>query len=43
MMYLDANIVYGWALSQKLPVNGFEMKRKYVKSQWNVYKKLWSK
>ena len=24
MMYLDANNVYGWALSQKLPVNGFE-------------------
>ena len=24
MMYLDANNLYGWALSQKLPVNGFE-------------------
>ena len=22
--YLDANILYGWAMSQKLPVNGFK-------------------
>ena len=22
--YLDANKVYGWAMSQKLPVNSFE-------------------
>ena len=22
--YLDANDLYGWAVSQKLPVNGFE-------------------
>ena len=23
-MYLDANKLYGWIMSQKLPVNGFE-------------------
>ena len=22
--YLDANNLYGWAMSQKLPVNGFK-------------------
>ena len=24
LMYLDANSLYGWAMSQKLPVNGFK-------------------
>ena len=24
LVYLDANDLYGWAMSQKLPVNGFE-------------------
>ena len=29
VIYLDANNLYGWAMSQKLPVNGFKWK-KYV-------------
>ena len=24
IQYLDANNLYGWAMSQKLPVNGFK-------------------
>ena len=33
LMYLDANNLYGWAMSQKLPVNGL----KWIKnlSQFN--------
>ena len=31
-MYLDANNLYGWAMSQKLPTGGF----KWIKSdKWN--------
>ena len=26
-MYLDASNLYGWAMSQKLPVNGFKWKK----------------
>ena len=26
-MYLDANNLYGWAISQKLPVNGFKWEK----------------
>ena len=29
LMYLDASNLYGWAMSQKLPVNGF----KWVENQ----------
>ena len=29
--YLDANNLYGWAMSQKLPVNGFKFVRKVSK------------
>ena len=28
LMYLDANNLYGWAMSQKLPVNGFKWAEK---------------
>ena len=31
-MYLGANL-YGWRMSQKLPVDGFEWEKKYVKIQ----------
>ena len=29
LIYLDANNLYGWAMFQKLPVNGFRWKKKY--------------
>ena len=29
--YLDANNLYGWAMCQKLPVNGFKFVRKVSK------------
>ena len=36
IQYLDANNLYGWAMSQNLPVNGFE----WVKHISSLYKKL---
>ena len=29
-IYLDANNLYGWAMSQKLPVNGLNGKKIYL-------------
>ena len=30
LMYLDANNLHGWGMSQKLPVNGFKWKKMYL-------------
>ena len=31
IQYLDANILHGWAISQKLPVDGFKWKKDMLK------------
>ena len=31
IQYLDANNLYRWAMSQKLPVDDFKWEKKYVK------------
>ena len=37
LMYLDANDLYGCAMSQKLPVNGFEWVKKLSKfDEWFI-------
>ena len=30
IMYFDANNLYGWAIFQKLPVNGFKWKKMHL-------------
>ena len=30
LMYLDGNNLYGWAMSQKLPVDGFKWKKECI-------------
>ena len=37
---LDANNLYGWAMSQKLPVNGFKRIKKVSKIDEDFIKKL---
>ena len=39
LMYLDANSLYGWAKSQKLPVNGFKWVEELSQLNENFIKK----
>ena len=39
LKYLDGNNLYGWAMSQKLPVNGFEWVKNLPKFNEDVLKK----
>ena len=38
LMYLDANNLHGWAMSQKLSVNGFKWKKNVTKIWWKFQK-----
>ena len=38
IQYLDANNLYGWAMSQKLPVDGFKWKKIYQNLMKTLYK-----
>ena len=38
LMYLDANNLYGWAMSKKLPVNGFKWENDLSKFNENFKK-----
>ena len=40
LTYLDANNLYGWAMSQKLPVNGFKWVKKLSRFNEILKKKL---
>ena len=40
LTYLDANNLYGWAMFQKLPVNGFKWKKMYLNLMMSSKKKL---
>ena len=39
IQYLHPNNIYGWAMSKKLPVNGFKMDRQQ-RNKRRIYKKL---
>ena len=39
LMYLDANNLYGWAMSKKLPVNGFKWENDLSRFNENFIKK----
>ena len=38
LIYLDENKLYGWAMSQKLPANGFKWKKNVSKFDEDVIK-----
>ena len=40
IQHLDANNLYGWAMSQKLPVNAFKWIKKVSKIDEDFIKKL---
>ena len=43
LMYLDANYLHGWEMSQKLPVNGFKWANCYpnlMKSSYEITMKI---
>ena len=40
IQYLDVNNLYGWAMSQKLPVNDFKWIEDTSKINERVYKKI---
>ena len=39
MQYFDVNNLYGWAISQKLPVNNFEWIKDTFQFNWRFHKK----
>ena len=43
IVYLDANNPYGWAMSQKLPVNGFKWKKMLLNLMKTPYKIMMKK
>ena len=40
LVYLDANNLYGWAMSQKLPINGFKWAEDLSEFNESFIKKL---
>ena len=42
MQYFDVNNLYGWAISQKLPVNNFEWIKDTFQFNWRFHKKKYN-